>query len=383
MTSLLDTPNEEQQHLLDVIYRGYKSSGGWPVFDYVDRTLYREFRLDAKSVILSCPLLAMWPSTSIYGWLFADRADIRNPDPSCTVGLTVAGMHHMPQMEGMTQTFLLLLGMLVDAEESSEPSPTKVVTFNVSVAEFDDIFKVATNNKAGDHERTSQFMRLQLRHEPGTWHSVPNFDDLGGAISLSPAFRDFRGVAQADDYVQRLVDRYTPTQQTEFAHPSSLSLPEAIDYLNLAWQVHCKAQLFSIMRADAVAQLSLECISKEELSSRLSALVTILGKAHVPGVKETRLLDLENYVTGQLDDDGSRERVKRAVTTLKAINDLRIVFQHVGTDLAKKHKWAEDELGVKIASGDWTGIWDTVRQRCTAALGAIREEAENLPEYSG
>ena len=85
----------------------------------------------------------------------------------------------------------------------------------------------------------------------------------------------------------------------------------------------------------AVAMLSLSCATREELSARLSALADTLNSLDIP---ETRLPELPTAQRGALNrlqeclkkylDEAEYPACEHAITVLRAVNDLRVSFQH-------------------------------------------------------
>jgi hypothetical protein len=204
--------------------------------------------------------------------------------------------------------------------------------------------------------------------ESGAWYVKP-----------SPFIRRFAGVTSAAEYVDRLVDavglRGDPPAPL---CPSSLSLPEAIDYLNVVWRLTVSngEALFRISRAEAAAKLALDCANVDELESRLSAFAGILSQIRLPGQEgDKELVDLRDFLQQRLDRDSS-ERTTVAVDDLRAVVALRVWRQHAGAAVDKPARDAAQRLGFALPSEDWGGAWQHLRMRSVSALSAIREEIE-------
>jgi hypothetical protein len=217
--------------------------------------------------------------------------------------------------------------------------------------------------------------------EPATWH-CQTFDDENGAwrASLSPFLRRYAGVATAAEYVQRVADMSVPAVVPSGPmHPSPLSLPEAIDYLNAVWRASLGDgdALIRISRAEAAAKLALDCATVDELESRLSAIAGILGQIRLPRQAGDRKLVELRALLGQALKADAATRAQDAVNVLRDIVALRVWRQHPGTDQIGTA--AADRLGIAFPSEDWSATWDQVRERAVSALSAIREEIDQLP----
>jgi len=107
------------------------------------------------------------------------------------------------------------------------------------------------------------------------------------------SLRTHAGVTSPLEYVARLVETIgLPLQPPLPIHPSPLSLPEAIDYLNSVWRagVGNGTAPIRISRADAAAKLTLECATADEFESRLGVFAGILGQLRVPPEKGDKKL---------------------------------------------------------------------------------------------
>jgi hypothetical protein len=120
--------------------------------------------------------------------------------------------------------------------------------------------------------------------------------------------------------------------------------------------------------------MALDCATADEFESRISALCTILGSLNLPDRDESKLIDLREYVTEKLGTDGAR--AAEAIDDLRAVFDLRVWRQHVGTE-ARGARGME-RLGISLPVYDWGSAWAHVQGRTVAALSALREELEAI-----
>jgi len=221
---------------------------------------------------------------------------------------------------------------------------------------------------------TVEFVLAELETEPATWRcGVQQLEDRRWAITLTPDLRLYEGVTTVEEYLDRLIDHISPVEPTPVFRSSGLALPEAIDYLNLAWRVHTEHPLFRVPRAEGAAKLAFECQSADEFDSLLSALCGILGRAELPGDGGSKLVDLEEYLESTLGEEAA-DRAIEAVKDLRAFFDLRAWRQHAGAD--ERGHYAMRRLGLQLPATSWREAWATIQARGVNALNVIREELE-------
>jgi hypothetical protein len=381
MHALLAEPTVEQKQLINTILQGRLELNPpnyalgvepaderpfWPNFQYVERRLYRQFNLNVREVLSTCPMLR--GSGGNYGWIWSDH---QFRDES-RIGVTVAGMRHVdaPVAIEPIGLFLHMLTLMVAAELVFEPSPAEVVPVKLTTETAHELLK-QLDQQLDLGPRAFDDVRELLRHEPGTWHSSATETEW----TLSPFLRLYRDVETAERYVERVIDAYTPAQpDPEPLYPSSLALPEAIDYLNLVWHKHAGTPLIRIGRAEAAVKLALDCATADEFESRISALCTILGAIHLPDRGESKLMDLRAYLLERLGGEGSR--AAEAIDDLRAAFDVRVWRQHAGTDARGARGMAR--LGISLPVDDWGAAWTHIQGRMVAALSALREELEAI-----
>ena len=222
-------------------------------------------------------------------------------------------------------------------------------------------------------------VRELLGHEPATWHCRVSSADGPGIwrLVLSPFLHPYAGIATAADYIDRLVQS-TSLGMPELApaYPSSLALPEAIDYFNAVWRLHAGGPLFKLSRAEGVAKLALTCATSDELDSRLSALGAILGHLELPGrASAAQLVDLRTYLHEHLSQEAA-QRGSGAISDLQAFLDLRAWRQHPGAD--NRGRRGMQQLGLQLPTFDYEAAWRHLQARVVVALNALREEVEAI-----
>jgi len=336
----------------------------WPNFQYVERTLYRRYNLNAREVLSTYPVLR--GAGGDYSWVWVEYP-LRDES---FIGVTVAGMSHIEGAAELVGLFLHMLKLMVATELTFEPSPAEVLPVTLSTETAKVLLK-QLDQRLDIGPRAFDDIRELLRHEPATWHSAATEDEW----RLSPFLRSYTGIETLQQYVERVIEVYTPPQpDPEPLHPSSLALPEAIDYLNLVWHKHAGAPLIRISRAEAAVKTALDCATADEFESRISALCTILGTVDVPDRDESKLIDLRAYVVEKLGANGAR--AAEAIDDLRAVFDLRVWRQHAGTE-ARGARGME-RLGISLPVYDWGATWAHVQGRTVTALSALREELETI-----
>lgn len=174
----------------------------------------------------------------------------------------------------------------------------------------------------------------------------------------------------------------TPSVASEPLSP--LSLPESFDVLDAMWRLAFgkTKRLVVLTTLSAPAALTLDCASRTDFESRLSALADVIDKLKVdksllpPNLSEDEIqgsLDaVERCLLHQMPPvhHGS---VTGAIQTLKTVRQARNAIQHTithGGGLTAKLR----DLGIHDAPPNWAGAWDTVRVRSVDALTNLRGE---------
>jgi len=376
MNPLLAEPTTAQTSLLTATWTCYAQTGTWPIYQYVDHDDHDG--QDAETVLRSAPRMVFRTPTGHYGWLWAHGSSALSPQPSDTIGLTVVGMSRLLGASQEVALFLQGLNVLVGLERSFTPNPSTVQAADVTSQEMRRLIP----RRLGFQPARDEIARLGdlFRHEPSTWRCVsPGRGDEPWTATLNSSLRTFAGVQDAADYAERLWATFSPPAPAPLAATlSALALPEAIDYLNAVWRVRSGKPLLTIQRAEAAAKLAFDCSTADEFDSRLSALCSILGHVAIPGVRETALVDLDGYLSKQLDDDAA-VLASEALADLRGLFNLRAWRQHPGTE--GRGLDAMRRLGVRLPTDDWGTAWRTLQIRTVAALNALRDQIELIDRF--
>jgi hypothetical protein len=385
---LLAEPTPEQTYLLEVIYEGRAklnppnyhlgvenySGPKWPFFQYVEHTLYRKHRLNAVDVLSTCPVIR--GAGGAYGWVWHAPPSPVSLMPEHELALTIAGIRQVAEVAEDIALFLDYLKVLVTNEAGFAPSPDSVSEVTLTSDALVQILR-ALPGQWDLGSRSLDWLRDLAEHEPATWHSriLPH-----DRIELSRFLRSYGGITTAVEYVERVIAVYAPPVVAfEPLHPSSLSLPEAIDYLNAVWRIHHSGSpLIRLGRVEVAAKLALDCATAEEFESRLSSLTSVLDGMNVPDSTEGgKLFELKRYLSSMLPEDAAA-RTDEATDDLRAVFDLRVWRQHEGTEARARR--GMERLGLTLPPADWGEAWAHVQSKAVLALSALREEIETLPD---
>ncbi len=268
---LLADPTQEQATLLGVIYRGREHAGwpsfrhasersgqmrrvgkpgAWPIFQYVELVLHQQHGLDARSVLMGCPSVPFGGGQGRYGWVDFGKTDVYMLGVEDEVRLTVAGLTRQPRALTEAEVFVDALAQLIDIDGAVTPSPTELQSARLTAAQLRSRLEPPNGRwRLGVAEIDA--LVAMLEHEPSTWSCQFERGDSAGdwTTTVSPFIRVYKGIRQPEEYVEQLVQRLAPhVAVPQPLHPSSLSLPEAIDYLNAVWRVHADEPLTRIVQ---------------------------------------------------------------------------------------------------------------------------------------
>lgn len=377
MSALEIKPTDEQLVLIDAVSTGYEAAGHeWPVFQYVEASVFNWKGLDAYEILRSCPWIPIGQGLSSYGWFRLVNWVGLQPSPGTAISLTVAGMAKCSGQANMASKFVEVIKFLAGSERTFIPNPMEAVEIEVS---SDQVLKYL--DSVDTHYQSTSLQDLRtignlLQSEPALWSCpVRQVSNDAWSISLNPMIRRYAHVVDAKDYVAILSHQLLPPKVPEvFVAPSALSLAEAIDYLNAVWRyrVGNGAPLFNAERVESSARLALNCTNSEEFDSCISALSSILDSIDVDESTH-KLFDLKEFLTNYLKPNDST-RLYDAIDDLRAVFDLRAWRQHTGTH--ERLRKATQRFEIALPTSDWEGTWQRVRSRCIRALTVLREEID-------
>jgi hypothetical protein len=154
------------------------------------------------------------------------------------------------------------------------------------------------------------------------------------------------------------------------------ALPEAIDYFALAWRVAVGKPLLRLRAVSDASSLAVPATTRAEVESRLSDLADIVKNFNIPDdlleenqqgkiAKDQTLVRIESALRRKLSPEDF-EQAKRLLGALRAMNKVRVAFQH--TAASDELPAALASLGIAYPPTDWGSAWEDIRARITAAL---------------
>ncbi|MEN6426154.1 MAG: hypothetical protein ABFE13_12370 [Phycisphaerales bacterium] len=172
-----------------------------------------------------------------------------------------------------------------------------------------------------------------------------------------------------------------PSQDRLPTAASPLELPEALDFLDIAWRFAFDKRQALLRLRDAVttAKLSQTCVTRADFESQLSALADILKTMDIPDrlLSNTQKIDKDQTLTRLLDclraqlPSSDYDEVERAVSTIRTVNAVRVALQHSGAACELPTRLAR--LGISYPPR-WGEAWDRIRAATIDALRVIREK---------
>ena len=379
VNALLADLDPSQRLLLSTIDGARRRFGSWPIWQYVDSMLYQDADIDATSILLTLPSIRASIGLGRYGLVWVNAPLHTSVAAGEVIGLTVTGLSQI-DAQYEVELFMETLQYLVECERFCDPSPTEVQDVVVTSAEIGSALQLRTPHRAPLRLSDGGLAQLaaMLDHEPiasGIQIDSGAANRESWSVRLSSHIRRFRDVDSIEDYANRVEELLAPPVAPSTKYPSSLALPEAIDYLNVVWRAHAGAPLLTIRRADAASKLVLDCASADEFDARISAICGILDGLHLPTQPApAKLTDLDTYLTSELPVD-SAARTREAVADLRSLFALRAWRQHPGAD--ERLRNAKIRLGLQLPTNDWGDAWTVVQARAINALNALREEIED------
>lgn len=370
--ALLAPFTPEQQAVVDVISKVWLERSEWPNRRYVEHEMDRR-GWALETVLPTFPSMRGAASdmfTPDYQAVWYDRG---SGAPDSRVGLTIAGIAHLPESgRDACLVFLRLTNAMATYFLAQPLDPFRVDDLDVS------LLNLVRQVQSLDVEWAEWIVPI-FEHEPATWGGNGGTTPEG----QSPRWRYTRALRHFTD-PQMDVSEYLWRVNAFLAPPRPDSLPRsipplsllaALDFLDVVWRLRYKTELLRLPSATAAASLVEEAQTAEEFDARLSALGQILKGLTVAPSKGLKhpVQFLEAKLLRDLAPD-SHERVQRAIAVLEAAVLVRNAQQHVHA--APDAVSAVATLGLTYPITEWTSAWVTIRDGVTTALWAIREEVQ-------
>jgi hypothetical protein len=304
-----------------------------------------------------------------YGPIFPLRTP--GPGPQDQVGLTVAGLMHVPAADTLVLATLKLISNLGIYRNNIELDPFD--------AERPKAYRDSVlGGGLGFSPHLSALPSL-LGKEPSAYHCVfePSLDTWE-YVSLSPEVRRFAGVSSVDEYLERLGTLLGHIKREDVqTYYSPFTLPASVDYLDAVWRNRFNESLVNPPGVERSARLAFTASSAEEADSRLSALAELLKGLRVPGVSGLNaghpLGRLSPYLESTLPPE-THQRIREAVSLLDAARQIRAGSQHAAAQARSIECFSR--LGISYPVYDWPAAWERIRIVAAHAFDSIREEIQ-------
>ncbi len=396
---LLGALDTAQLLLLDAIWRPVvRGIAPWPVWDYVERDLYRRSEpiTDAANIFDSLPSVPIPSQVSQrYGLVWMAGNTGAQPTRSARVGLTIAGLAALgrtrPDAKIFADALTSFIAMLAEAERNITPDPNQEVKHQLSLSTLLDGQVVHTDG--------SQFgippsvVVEALRREYATPHisGGPHNSGAGSdpyVADLSPWLRPFFGITDAADYLARVAATSRP--RATVVPISPLTLPQSLDYLSIVLAHHNNLdikRLVGTANASSFARLALDVADETDFLERIGALADVLNGLDVPPLDADALLPdyggrqpgtlerLKRHLVVQVDAT-SAVNIGAAIEDLKATMTMRGAAVHTDVAVRQQSQRACSRLELAWPIRDWPNAWHVVRARASLAFDAIRQEIQ-------
>jgi hypothetical protein len=157
--------------LLETVWLSYVRNDAWPIFHFVDLSLFLEAEgLEALDVLHDCPYVKAHGRLGGYGWFWWARSP-NDPADDDQIGLTVLGLSRIPSASHEVALFLSGLKGLVNELRALTPSPSKVQRAEVK----EEAVRVGLRLLSGHTRRLGEI----FEHEPSTQRFYTKPDPAG------------------------------------------------------------------------------------------------------------------------------------------------------------------------------------------------------------
>lgn len=184
----------DQVRAVEIAWSSFVDRREWPIFQYVESFAFRE-NIDLQATLRSMPAIG----ASYRPVWYQSVGGIAQPESP--VGVTVAGLMHLPTAHRTVDDFLLVLRDLARRLHSMPLDPSSVQSCSVR---FADLAAVLSDGAPSTDLRRVQHVQALLSVEPATWQGTGRGDGTGWTWEVARLTGRFHDVADVDDYLGRL-----------------------------------------------------------------------------------------------------------------------------------------------------------------------------------
>jgi len=360
-----------QQAVVDVMSEVWLTKDGrWPAYGYLEREVDRRgHRLEE--------VLPTFPAVRAegFGAMVTKYRAVWVPmstGPHTQVGLTVAGLAHLPKENAaIVNVFLSAVRAMASRRQNAVLDP-----FNPEDDEITSEDLAALLKRHSD----SWVKRLPgvFAHEPPTWGGGLEDADQPWIWRSTGALRHFIDVTDVSDYLWRINAFLRPKVEGPPAEipDAPMGLAASLDFLAAVWMLKYNKPLLKLPSATVVSTLALEADTADEFDSRLSALGQVLKGLDAPAMPDVPKHPVQYLGARVLLDvpAEAQRRVQAAIDVLAAAVAVRNAVQHAP---AAPNSVADMQtLGLRYPLSDWSNAWARIRTRVSTAFTDIREELQ-------
>lgn len=399
----------EQFRLLQTIIAptvryGRDPNAGWPVWDYVRRSLELEGIRDADDLVDALPWIVK-PDGQPYGlvWRSNRRASPRI-QPAETVGLTIPGVH---RVDPPTATKLAWLVARYAAAEATLPlDPWTAATSRIEFADEAREVLVPSNPPVANRTNITLsaagtlFMNefIAITANTGRIDQSTGLSQMEVLIGAS-RFASFLGIESSGQYSDAVWQECEMATNRHDA-PSNLSLAATLDYLDLVLRDDSEwprdVRLNSSVDLQSIEATTRQVQSKTEFESAVSALWNLISRLRAPAATAKELDEaglaspgsinyLDIWLRRRLQDDIKTRLTGRAGSAVRQVRSVGLIrqgFVHGSASTRAKSAAEFRALGLNPVLIDWSRAWHLLLVATASAFDAIREMVQHAGTIS-
>lgn len=393
----------EQVELLRIIWRplvmarDLRHQPDWPVWDYLQRSLYQTFPdlPDARDVVTSLPVVRdAIPTTGRsrdYGLLWHTGHMAMYPGPEDRVGLTIAGLVRLA--EGQSNALALadalaeIIGDAARADAGQPPQPFSVLKPELPLADFTGNLAVPVRERP--YGFPDRLVAEVLSYEYAPLPINPLDAETGHQLLLGRhSLHRYRQVRTASDYLA-CIDSAEAARQPPLRLSSPLTLLQTLDYLGLVLDRHAawppSLRFVSAPDLQSASAVTAQITSGSDYERALSGVWNLIGHLQTPEVPADQRGRFKDRTPGTIDrlavwlegcvvEPAGLARVQEAISVIRQVGRLRKEPQHASVSVRQAAHKARRRLGLDAVLQDYGAAWDVITDRLAGAFEVIRQE---------
>jgi len=392
----------EEKDLLEILWdyvvrRSTNADGlGWPFWFYVEKMFRRQYPNgpSAKDVLASLPSVprpAQPQPVAPYSLVWYQTQATQQPDPTDSVGLTIAGLAQLGSANGVctdvANELVSVIRSLAQYEEDLEPQPHVVPTSTVNLHDDLKWFLEPTREK---RFVVPGLLICELLNREFVTVNAFSANGQFTASLYGASLREFLTVSDAAAYLDLIVADSVAAEFRDWHH-SALPLVETLDYLTyvLAADRAFGRRLVEAPDLRSALSLGATVVGAAEFESHLNGIWNVIGEFSVPECSDDDLKAkfggdtakgslnyLECWLKANLDEPGF-ERSENALQVIRSVRKIRVSRAHSRHDTRAAAIKAQRRLGLPDTILDWSAAFELVKDRLAGAFDVIRQEVQS------